>query len=410
MLSPNQIRTIKETVPAVRDHGVEVTKVFYQNLLTEHPELNEIFNQANQATGHQAQALAAAVCAYAQHIETPEALKPTLKHITQKHASLFIRPEQYNVVGKYLLEAFGQVLGDAFTSEVRDAWAAAYGELAKTMINTEAEIYRQEGDWTDWRDFVIKDKTIESSEITSFTLSPADGRPIPAYLPGQYISVRVFVPSLNYSQPRQYSLSDRYVANSYRISVKKEGGVSSNDIAHPGHVSNALHGLKVGEKVQLSRPLGDFTLDTSKDMSSPLVLISAGVGLTPMMSMLNTAVMSNPGRPIAWIHGYRDARSRAFADHVKKIAESNAAVHVMRFCSQPQEQDRLGVDYERIGRVELDSCDRESDLFIGDNSTRYYVCGPHLFMSNVQKQLQDRGVEPCRVHMERFGTGSVQLA
>lgn len=407
MLSPQMINTIKGTVPVLRDNGVEITKVFYHNLLTEHPDLNELFNQGNQASGHQAQALAAAVYAYAQHVETPEVLEPAIKHITQKHASLFIKPGQYNVVGQYLLDAFSQVLGDAFTSEVRHAWTAAYAELAKTMIIAEAELYRQGGDWTDWRDFVIKEKTLESSEITSFTLSPVDGHPLPAYLPGQYISVRVFVPSLNYSQPRQYSLSDSYVAEHYRISVKKEPGISSNDVAHPGLVSNALHNLKVGEKLQLSRPVGDFALDTSKDTSDPLVLISAGVGLTPMMSMLNTAVVSNPRRPIAWIHGYRNAQTGAFAEHINEIASSHDAIHITRFCSQPQELDRLGVDYERVGRVDLDSCDGEKDLFLGDSSASYYVCGPDLFMSNTQKQLQDRGIQLNKIRMERFGTGSL---
>ena len=401
MLFPQTIHIIKATVPVVRDRGVEITKVFYDNLLTENPELNEIFNQGNQASGHQAEALAAAIYAYAQHIEKPEVLGPAIKHITKKHASLFIKPGQYDVVGKYLLDAFSQVLGDAFTSKERDAWAAAYGELAKTMIDAEAELYRQSEDWTDWKDFIIQDTIPESSDITSFILRPADGRPLPTYLPGQYISVCVFVPSLKYSQPRQYSLSDRYVADHYRISVKRESGLGL------GLVSNALHGLKVGDKVQLSRPYGDFTLDTSKDTSSPLVLISAGVGLTPMMSMLNTVVVDHPGRPIAWIHGYRNAETRAFADHINKIAKSDDAVHITRFCSRPQAQDNLGTDYERIGRVDLDECDGNRDLFLDNGSTGYFVCGPSAFMSKMEEQLQDRGVEPNKVLMERFGTGSI---
>ena len=122
MLSPQTIQIIKATVPVVRENGVEVTNVFYDNLLNEHSELNEVFNQRNQVNGHQARALAGAVYAYAQNIEHPEVLEPAIKHITQKHASLFVQPEQYEVVGRYLLDAFGQVLGAAFTSDVREAW------------------------------------------------------------------------------------------------------------------------------------------------------------------------------------------------------------------------------------------------------------------------------------------------
>ncbi len=388
----------------VRDHGVEVTNVFYDNLLTEHSELNEIFNQDNQINGHQARALAGAVYAYAQNIETPEVLEPMIKHITQKHASLFVQPEQYEVVGKYLLEAFSQVLGPAFTSNVWDAWSAAYNELARTMINAEAKLYRSGGEWTDWKDFFIQEMIPESSEVTSIILRPVDEGPLPTYLPGQYISVRIFVPSLNRYQPRQYSLSDRYTRDHYRISVKREDGLP------PGSVSNALHNSKVGDKVQLSRPSGDFTLDTSKDTSNPLVLISAGVGLTPLMSMLNTTVVDNPGRPVAWIHGYRNAVKRPFANHISVLAKSHNALHITRFCSRPQAQDRFAIDYEWTGRVDLKKCDAQKDLFLDDDSARYYVCGPSEFMDDVEGQLQDLDIEPNRIWMEHFGVGGVQPA
>ena len=200
MLSSQTVQIIKATLPMVRDHGVEVTNVFYDNLLTEHSELNEIFNQDNQINGHQARALAGAVYAYAQNIETPEVLEPMIKHITQKHASLFVQPEQYEVVGKYLLEAFSQVLGPAFTINVWDAWSAAYNELARTMINAEAKLYRSGGEWTDWKDFFIQEMIPESSEVTSIILRPVDEGPLPTYLPGP-------VYLCSYLRPKSQSLS-----------------------------------------------------------------------------------------------------------------------------------------------------------------------------------------------------------
>ena len=400
MLSPQTIQIITATVPVVRDHGVEVTKLFYDNLLTQHLALNEVFNQQNQVNGHQAKALAGAVCAYAQNIENPEVLEPTINNITQKHASLFIQPEQYEVVGRYLLDAFGQVLGAAFTSDVRAAWAAAYNELATTMINAEAVLYRRTEDWTDWKDFVIRDTIPESSETTSFILNPVDARPLPTFLPGQYISIRVFVPNLGYHQPRQYSLSDRYAADHYRITVKRE------DEDRFGSVSNTLHHSKVGDKVQVSSPRGNFTLDTSKDGSSPLVLISAGVGLTPMMSMLNTVVADEPGRPIAWIHGYRNAEKRLFVSHIKDLGKLHDAIRVARFCSRPQELDRPGDDYKWTGRVDLYKCDAYKDLFLDSDTARYYVCGPSAFMLEMEQQLEALGVDQDRIWTERFGVAS----
>ena len=404
MLSQQTVHTIKATVPVVRDHGLEVTKVFYNNLLTDVPQLKEVFNRHNQADGHQAKALAAAVYAYAEHIDDLEVLGPAIKQITQKHASLFVKPEQYDVVGKYLLEAFSQVLGPAFTREVHDAWAAAYSQLAKTMIEAEATLYQQGGDWTDWKDFYIQDAIPESSEITSLVLRPTNGCPLPTYLPGQYVSVRLFIPSLSYSQARQYSLSDRHAADHYRISVKREPALAS------GSVSNVLHSLRVGDKVQLSKPSGSFTLDPNTDTSSPLVLISAGVGLTPMLSMLNTVVADHRRRPIAWIHGYRNAGRRAFADHIKNVAKCHDAVHLNRFCSRPQVEDKLGVDYEWNGRVDLSKCDAQKDLFLGNDTAKYYVCGPSAFMLKLKGQLLDHGVQPNRIWTEYFGVGAFQPA
>lgn len=407
MLSSETISIIRATLPAVREHGVAVTNAFYDNLLNDAPQLNEIFNRANQANGHQARALAAAVCAYAENIENPDILAPTLEHINHKHASLFIKPEQYDVVGKYLLDAFAQILGDAFTDEVRNAWAAAYGELANMMINAEAKLYRRAEDWTDWRDFVIKGKIPESSEITSFMLGSVNRDRLPTYLPGQYVSIRVFVPSLGYSQPRQYSLSDVHHVDRYRISVKKEAGIGTNPVAHPGLVSNTLHSMKTGDIIQLSRPYGDFSLDTNHNTSSPICLISAGVGVTPLISMLNTSVESNAERPIAWIQGFRNGQAGAFACQIDRLAKSHHSIRVLRFCSQPCTQDRLGVDYDRVGRVDLRECDDDGHLFLNDVSTRYFVCGPDAFMSQVRKQLEDRGVHPYQILTERFGTGGV---
>lgn len=265
------------------------------------------------------------------------------------------------------------------------------------MINAEAKLYRRGEDWTDWKDFVIQDTIPESSETTSFILKPVDGRPLPPYLPGQYISVRMFITRLGYHQPRQYSSSDRYATDHYRITVKRE------DQDRFGSVSNTLHDSKVGDRVQVSSPRGNFTLDISKDRSSPLVLISAGVGLTPMRSMLNTVVADEPGRPIAWIHGYRNAEKRLVASHIKDLAKLHDAMRVTRFCSRPQELDRFGDYYEWAGRVDLNKCDAKSDLCLDTDTARSYVCGPSDFMLDMAHQLQELDVEPHRIWTEHSG-------
>ena len=120
-LTPDQVQLIKATVPILREHGKEITTTFYKTMLADHPALNDIFNQANQATGHQASALADSLYAYASHINDLGVLAPAVERIDQKHSSLHVQPEQYDIVGTYLLKAMKDVLGDALTDDIHTA-------------------------------------------------------------------------------------------------------------------------------------------------------------------------------------------------------------------------------------------------------------------------------------------------
>lgn len=186
-LIAEQKELIKASVPVLKEHGVEVTKIFYNNMLGENPCLKDIFNSANQVHHHQPRALAAPVLAYAANIDNLSALGGAVNLIANKHASLYVRPEQYAIVSKYLLAAIKEVLGDALTPELLEAWTVAYGDLADIFIKAEDNLYKHAHGWTDWREFRISRKVKESSEITSFYLEPVDGhvKPLPPFLPGQ---------------------------------------------------------------------------------------------------------------------------------------------------------------------------------------------------------------------------------
>jgi nitric oxide dioxygenase len=188
-LTTEQIAIIKSTVPILEQHGTTITKVFYENMLAAHPELNNIFNKANQDHLRQPRALAAAVYAYAKHIDDLGALGSTVELIANKHASMYVQPEHYAIVGEFLIGGFQQVLGDALTPEILDAWKAAYAQLADIFINKEKSLYASTKGWTDWQDFRITKKIQESDEITSFYLEPIkeSSKPLPPFLPGQVI-------------------------------------------------------------------------------------------------------------------------------------------------------------------------------------------------------------------------------
>jgi nitric oxide dioxygenase len=412
-LTPTQVQIIKATVPVLAEHGNTITTKFYADMLAAHPSLKNVFNTTHQATGHQSAALAGALYAYASNIDNLGALSPALELICHKHVSLFIRPEQYAIVGTHLIAAMASVLGAAATPEILDAWGAAYWQLANLMISKENGMYAEFG-WDDWREFKIARKVVESEDITSFYLVPVDeGEEVPMYKPGQYISVNVRVGGLEDGtwQARQYSLSDASGKGYLRISVKKEKGIEVGEpkqVLREGYVSNVLHETKEeGDVVRISHPFGDFYFEESgSEKENPVVLISVGVGLTCLTSILKTLLEKESSRPVTWIHGARNSDTRAFKKDIDALAANHANVQSVQFYSDPLEGEIDGRDYHIQGRVDLEKVGKKV-LFTDNDRTQYYICGPTQFMLDVGAKLKSYGVRAENVKMELFGTGGV---
>ncbi|GIO30677.1 flavohemoprotein [Paenibacillus albilobatus] len=394
MLTQETIDIIKSTVPVLEVHGKEITTVFYQLLFENHPELLNIFNHANQREGKQQTALANAVYAAAAHIDHLENILPAVKQIAQKHRALNVKPEHYPIVGENLLEAIKTVLGDAATPEIINAWAEAYGVIADAFIGVEAEMYREAenapGGWAGFRPFVVARKVKESDVITSFYLKPRDGGAISSYLPGQYITVRVKPENQPYAQIRHYSLSAAPGGDSYRISVKRESGAPGQP---DGVVSTYLHDrIYEGDVIEISAPAGSFTLDTSK--SIPLVLISGGVGLTPMVSMLETVLKEQPERKVTFIHAAINESFHAMREHVEQLDASHDNLKSYICYEKPLGQ----VACHKTGYIDLPWLQE-----ITSQDSDFYFCGPVPFMSAVNKALKEWGVPEERIHYEFFG-------
>lgn len=398
-LTPQQVQIIKATVPALQQHGVAITTLFYERLLQQHPQLKNIFNTAHQATGEQPAALAHAVWAYASNIENPEALKSAISRIGHKHASLGVTEDLYPVVGEGLLAAIKDVLGGAANESVLDAWKAAYGQLAYFFTEFENGLYKQAeatpGGWKGWRKFYISKKVQESDEIISFHLTPVDKGALPTHQPGQFVSVKCFVPELGVYQPRQYSLSDVPHKEFFQISVKREFAIGQKPA---GKISNVLHeSLPIGAEVDVSSPFGDFVLDINA--TTPVVLISGGVGLTPMMSMLKTVTDQTKSRRAMFIHAVRNGRVHAMKDTLAEIMAHNPQVDRAVFYEEVAESDKQGTDYDFVGRVDLNKLKDQVVLPDAD----YYICGPQPFMNAQSSTLKGLGVKEDRIHMEVFG-------
>lgn len=398
MLQPKTIEIIKSTVPVLAEHGVAITSRFYGNLFKKHPELLNIFSHAHQREGRQPAALAGAVYAAAAHIDNLPAILPAVELIAHKHRSLGVKAEHYPVVGENLLVAIKEVLGDAATDEIINAWGEAYGVIADVFISVERKMYeqaeQQPGGWAGFRPFVVARKVPESDLITSFHLKPADGGPLASFEPGQYISFQIAIPGEEYTHMRQYSLSDAPGQGHYRISVKREDSSDKPE----GKASTYLHRqVKEGDTLLVSAPAGEFTLDRKSDR--PVVLIGGGVGLTPLISMLNTLARDQPARPVTFIHAALSGRVQAMAEHVAATARDHAQVKSYVVLEHPTDEDRARKAFHKEGRI--DQAWLQSVLPTVDAD--FYFCGPAPFMRVVRDALRGLGAAPERLHFEYFG-------
>ncbi|MBP0724978.1 NO-inducible flavohemoprotein [Bacillus sp. RG28] len=397
MLSQQTIDIIKSTVPVLEVHGTEITSRFYHLLFTNHPELKNVFNQTNQRKGRQPEALANAVYAAAVNIEKLESIIPVVIQIGHKHRSLGVKPEHYPIVGQFLLQAIKDVVNPP--EEVIAAWAEAYGVIADAFISVEADMYNkaeeQEGGWKDTRKFKVIKKEKESSVITSFYLQPVDGGKIASYKAGQYISITASIPGEQYTHMRQYSLSDAPGNDYYRISVKKESGT---DTTPGGMVSNYLHEqVSVGSELTISAPAGDFTLDESS--TKPLVLLSGGVGITPLLSMLNTVINKGIKREVYFFHGALNSETHAFNGYIQDVVKEHSNVKSFIAYSNPTSSDLQSKNYDKEGFITLEDLQN----VLSSNVADFYFCGPTPFMKSMYKALGEWKVDPSSIHYEIFG-------
>ena len=400
MLTALQLEAIKQTVPLLDADGEALTRHFYERMFRENPEVKSFFNPAHQKSGGQQRALAAAICAYAKHIENPVVLADAVELIAQKHASLGIQPQHYPIVGSNLLASIKEVLGDIATAEIIDAWAAAYNQLADLFIAREQQIYAEqqaEHGWAGFKRFIVTQRKPASDNIVSLYFAAEDGQPLQAHLPGQYITLRI-APTGSTPIMRNYSLSNRAGADHYRISVKREEALIPN--TPHGVCSSYVHDhLQVGDVVELAPPCGEFTFKAPQHAQGPLVFIAGGVGITPVLSMLHTALAEHSEREIIFIQCALNSNVRAFADELSalKSQHTNLQTH-LRF-SEPTAYDREHKVHQSEGFIDQALFDQ----LVGERQSEFYLCGPTPMLSHTWRLLKARNIEDSDIHYEFFG-------
>ena len=279
----------------------------------------------------------------------------------------------------------------------RDSGAVTREPGARRLVNIDIEAVielpgalslRWEAEAEAVRTLRVIEKTRESDDVTSFVLEARDGGLLPSFEAGQHLPIELNEPDMPAPIQRTYSLSGQPSANRYRISVKREPG---------GLASNHLHDrVDAGDFINAGKPTGDFVIP---DAAAPMVLISAGIGVTPMVSMLHALTRDTPGRDVLFVHGARDGTHLPLAAEVRDIAAAAVNVRLHITFSRPLEHDLARAGPASAGRIDAALLTR---LNIAPEA-HYMLCGPLAFMADMEGMLQDLGVPADHIHTETFG-------
>jgi ferredoxin-NADP reductase/MOSC domain-containing protein YiiM len=243
--------------------------------------------------------------------------------------------------------------------------------------------------WPGFRQMQVAKIKKESDSVTSLTLAPVDGQPLPVCQAGQFVVLRLLVDPGKPPVLRSYSLSDLPAADHLRISVKSE----SNGIGSSFLCDRA----REGDRLDVSAPRGSFTLRSGQ---SPVVLLSAGVGATPVMSMLHALAAEKSQREIWWIYGARDRVEHPFAEESRSLLKQISRGRKYIVYSRPAATDQLGADFDAAGHIDAALLEK-----IGvPRGSDFYLCGPTSFLQGMRDGLRNWGVLAGNVHTEIFGS------
>lgn len=294
-------------------------------------------------------------------------------------------------------------------------------ELSRTLLNQKIESVLDQrvaspsgntsDSWTGYRTFRVSKVVSETKDIVSVYLKPEDGKAIASFLPGQHLTIRVPVPGLAKPLVRCYSLSSAPHPDHYRISVKaittplpSEAGSESPKFHH-GVVSHFINkSMCAGDRVEVKAPSGHFVLDESSEL--PVVLLAGGIGVTPMVSILQHLRSINSSRMVLLLYGVRNSAEHAFAEVIKQVTETRKNFHVINCFSRPLPTDVPNQDFQVGGVVSVDLLKQ----VLPNNHCQFYLCGPPPFMESIHKGLVQWQVPESRIFCEAFGPASMVTA
>ncbi|QGF24342.1 globin domain-containing protein [Raineyella fluvialis] len=379
MLSDTSRPIIAATAAVVAERIPFITPEFYKRMFGARPDLLDgMFSRSNQITGEQPKALAGSIAAFAiwllQHPDSyPESV---LSRIAHKHASLGLKEDEYPTVYEHLFGAIAADLGDAATPEVVEAWTEVYWLMAHALISMEKNLYASQPNDKPFSPWRVTKKEMTGGNVAVISFEPADDTAVAPARPGQYVSIEVPTPD-GIRQPRQFTLIPA-PAGTRRIAVKLDPN---------GEVTPLIHEkLRVGDVYDLSNPYGDLVL---RDTQVPLVLASAGIGVTPMLALLHALCERGSQREVIVLHADRSSAEWPLADEMKQLVADLPNARIETWFEEGGDGDHEG--YMDISGV---SIPWEANVV---------MCGPLPFLKAVRSQVISSGHPSEQVFYEIFG-------
>ena len=303
------------------------------------------------------------------------------------------------------LEIFRSLLRTfAENRQQRVALAKLRAQLAETKLRCQSAAQAESG-WNGIRKFAVAKKANECDDVNAFYLKSHDGRPLPQFKPGQYLTFQLDLPGRDKPLIRCYSLSDCNDGKKdfYRVTIKKEKSPPDKPDVPPGAGSSFFTDVvKEGDILNVKAPTGHFFLDMAK--SNPIVLLAGGVGITPMLCMANAIAASGSKREAYFFFGVRNVREHIHKAELEKLAAENDNIHLHIAYSKPNEKDVKGKDFHHEGRVGIELLKE----VLPSNNFEYYLCGSGAFMKSLTDGLEAWGVPDSVVHFEAFGPATVK--
>ncbi|MBM3876816.1 MAG: 2Fe-2S iron-sulfur cluster binding domain-containing protein [Verrucomicrobia bacterium] len=258
--------------------------------------------------------------------------------------------------------------------------------------------------WNGYRKFTVSKKIKECDGVYSFHLAPHDGKPLPPFKPGQYLTFSLDVPGRDKPVVRCYSLSDGPIHTThYRVTIKKEGPPADKPDLPPGVASSYFcDAVKEGDILNVKAPTGHFYLDMAKP--NPIVLLGGGIGVTPMLSMAKAVAASGSKREVWFFYGVRSTQEHMLKEEIQTLAEAHDNIRLHVCYSRPGKGDVKGRDYHHASRVTPELLKE----LLPSNNYEYYLCGAGPFMQTLNEGLESWGVPEKEIHYEAFGPATVK--